>query len=197
MLWNDGRVVNNNFGNLAALLKAGYNATKACNSGTQVMIHTANADSRANARWFYDGIRAAGVTWDLTGLSYYCNWHGTIANLTSVISDMQSRYGRPVVLAETAAPFTTANADHTGNSISAACPGYPATWDGQGAAFAAVQQAAKAGGAIGVFYWEPTWYAVPGNGWDPNDIADSGDGWDNMAVFNWTGVFNDRVRWIS
>jgi hypothetical protein len=36
-----------------------------------------------------------------------------------------------------------------------------------------------------------------GNGWDPNDIANSGDGWDNMAVFNWTGVFNGRVRWIS
>jgi arabinogalactan endo-1,4-beta-galactosidase len=197
MLWNDGRVVDNDFRNLAALLRSGYDAVKACNAGTQVMIHTANGDSRANARWFYDGIRAAGVTWDLTGLSYYCNWHGTMANLTGVIADVRSRYGRPVVVVETAAPFTTANADHTGNSITGACPGYPATWDGQGAAFAAVQQAAKAGGAIGVFYWEPTWYAVPGNGWDPNDIANSGDGWDNMAVFNWTGVFNGRVRWIS
>ncbi|MCA2211772.1 glycoside hydrolase family 53 protein [Jidongwangia harbinensis] len=197
MLWNDGKVVNNDFRNLAALLKAGYQATKACHSDTQVMIHTANADSQAHARWFYDGIRAAGVTWDATALSYYCNWHGTLANLTSVIADVRTRYGRPVVLAETAAPFTTANADHTGNSISTACPGYPATWDGQGAAFTAVQQAAKAGGAIGVFYWEPTWYAVPGNGWDPNDIANSGDGWDNMAVFNWTGVLNPAVRWIS
>jgi arabinogalactan endo-1,4-beta-galactosidase len=120
-----------------------------------------------------------------------------MANLTSVIADVQSRYGRPVVVVETAAPFTTANADRTGNSITGTCPGYPATWEGQGAAFTAVQQAAKAGGAIGVFYWEPTWYAVPGNGWDPNDIANSGDGWDNMAVFNWTGVFNDRIRWIS
>ena len=57
MLWNDGKVVNNNFTNLSLLLKAGYNATKACNSGTQVIIHTANADSNDHARWFYDGIR--------------------------------------------------------------------------------------------------------------------------------------------
>jgi arabinogalactan endo-1,4-beta-galactosidase len=197
MLWNDGKVISNNFTNLSLLLKAGYNATKACNSGTQVIIHTADADSDANARWFYDGIRAKGVVWDITGLSYYCNWHGTMANMTSVVSDVRTRYGHPVILAETAAPFTTANADSTGNSINTACSGYAATWAGQGAAFTAVQNAAKAGGAIGVFYWEPTWYAVPGNGWNPANISGSGDGWDNMAVFNWTGVFNSLVKWIS
>ena len=120
-----------------------------------------------------------------------------MANMTSVIADMISRYGKPTILAETATPFTTNNADSTGNSINTACPGYPATWAGQAAAFTAVQNAAKAGGAIGVFYWEPTWTAVPGNGWNPANIATSGDGWDNMAVFNWTNVFNGAVRWIS
>lgn len=197
MLWNDGKVVNNDFTNLSNLLKSGYNATKACNSGTQVIIHTANSDSDAHARWFYDGISAKGVSWDITGLSYYCNWHGTMANLTSVISDVRTRYGKPVILAETAAPFTLANADSTSNSINTACSGYAATWNGQGAAFTAVQNAAKAGGAIGVFYWEPTWIATAGNGWDPANISGSGDGWDNMAVFNWTGVFNSAVHWMS
>jgi arabinogalactan endo-1,4-beta-galactosidase len=197
MLWNDGKVVNNDFTNLSLLLKQGYNATKACNSGTQVIIHTADADSDANARWFYDGIKAKGVAWDITGLSYYCNWHGTMANMTSVVNDVRTRYGKPVVIAETAAPFTVDNADSTGNSISSACSGYAASWDGQGAAFTAVQNAAKNGGAIGVFYWEPTWYAVKGNGWDPADINNSGDGWDNMAVFDWTGMFNAKIKWIS
>ncbi|GAA3343802.1 glycosyl hydrolase 53 family protein [Amorphoplanes nipponensis] len=197
MLWNDGKVVNNDFTNLSLLLKSGYNATKACNSTTQVIIHTANSDSDAHARWFYDGIRAKGVTWDITGLSYYCNWHGTMANLTSVVADVIARYGRPAILAETATPFTLNNADGTGNSITTACSGYPATWAGQAAAFTAVQNAAKAGGATGVFYWEPTWTAVPGNGWNPANIATSGDGWDNMAVFNWTNVFNGAVKWIS
>jgi len=32
-----------------------------------VIIHTADADSDANARWFYDGIKAQGVSWDITG----------------------------------------------------------------------------------------------------------------------------------
>ncbi|KAA9380925.1 arabinogalactan endo-1,4-beta-galactosidase [Microbispora cellulosiformans] len=195
MLWNDGKVVNNDFTNLSLLLKAGYNATKACNGGTQVIIHTADADSDANARWFYDGIRAKGVAWDITGLSYYCMWHGTLSNLSYVISDMRSRYGKPVVIAETAYPFTADNADSTGNSVTSGCSGYGLTWQGQGAEFAAVQNTARDAGAIGVFYWEPTWYAVPGNGWDPANINGSGDGWDNMAVFNWTGHINPNVRW--
>src|SRR4051794_27014360 len=63
MLWNDGKVVNNDFSNVSALLKAGHDATKACNPATQVIIHTADADSDAHARWFYDGIRAKGVSW--------------------------------------------------------------------------------------------------------------------------------------
>ena len=89
MLWPKGQVVSSNFAPLASLLKQGYNATKACNSSTQVWIHTADADSDANARWFYDGIAAKGVQWDITGLSYYCFWHGSLSNLSSVITDVK------------------------------------------------------------------------------------------------------------
>ena len=197
MLWNDGKVVNNDFTNLSLLLKAGYNATKACNSGTQVIIHTADADSMANARWFYDGIRAQGVVWDITGLSYYCFWHGSLSTMSSVVSDVRTRYGKPVFLAETAYPFTSANADSQGNAVSgsAPCSGYSATWSGQASEFTAVQNTARNAGAIGVFYWEPTWYAIQGNGWDPANINGTGDQWDNMAIFNWTGNLNPNIRW--
>jgi len=197
MLWNDGKVVNSNFTNLSLLLKAGYNATKACNSGTQVIIHTADADSDANARWFYDGITAKGVTWDITGLSYYCMWHGALSTMAGVVTDVKSRYGKPVIIAETAYPFTAANADSTGNSVggSTPCSGYPATWAGQASEFTAVQNTARGAGAVGVFYWEPTWYAISGNGWDPANINGTGDQWDNMAIFNWTGNVNPSVVW--
>ena len=197
MLWPTGQVVNSNFAPLAALLKQGYNATKACNSGTQVMIHTADADSDANARWFYDGIKAQGVNWDITALSYYCMWHGSLANLYNVITDVRSRYGKPVVIAETAYQFTTADADSEKNSIpgTVLCDGQPSTWAGQATQFTYVQNTARNAGAIGVFYWEPTWYAIKGNGWDPANINGTGDGWDNMAVFDWTGHVNPSVKW--
>ncbi len=194
MLWPQGEVTNNNFTNLALLLKSGYNATKACNSGTQVIIHTADANSDANARWFYDGIKAQGVKWDIIGLSYYCYWHGPMSNMSNVVSDLRSRYGKSVIIAETSYPFTAANADSETNTITSStpCPGYPATWTGQYDNFRDILAAARAGGAVGVFYWEPTWIATPGNGWDPTNPS-SGDGWDNQTLFNWGGVANPAI----
>ena len=199
MLWPKGQVVSSNFAPLASLLKQGYNATKACNSSTQVWIHTADADSDTNARWFYDGIKAQGVPWDVTALSYYCMWHGSLANLYNVLADVKARYGKPVVIAETAYMFTTANADSTSNSVpgTTLCDGSPATWAGQAQEFSWIQNTARNAGAVGVFYWEPTWYAIAGNGWDPANINGTGDGWDNMAIFDWTGHVNPNVVWKS
>ena len=37
---------------------------------------------------------------------------------------------------------------------------------------------------LGVFWWEATWTAVPGNGWSPVDPA-SGNGWENQALFGY------------
>jgi len=198
MLWNDGKVINNNFAPLASLLKQGYNATKACSSSIPVLIHTADADSLDHARWFYDGIRSQGVNWDMTALSYYCMWHGPLSTLYNVVSDVRTRYGKPVVLVETAYPFTSANADSEPNSVTnATCDGIPASWAGQAQEFSWVQNTVRNAGGIGVFYWEPTWYAIRGNGWDPANINGTGDGWDNMAVFDWQGRVNPNVRWVA
>ena len=197
MLWNDGKVINNDFTNLSLLLKAGYNATKACNGGTQVIIHTADADSDANARWFYDGIKAKGVPWDITGLSYYCMWHGSLSTLSTVLTTCgpgtasRSSSPRP----PTRSPRPTPTARERGQQLGAVLrlPGHlgrPGERVRRG-----TEHRAQARGAIGVFYWEPTWYAIPGNGWDPANINGTGDEWDNMAIFNWTGGINPSIRW--
>ncbi len=49
------------------------------------------------------------MKWDISGLSYYCMWHGSLSNVSSVITDVRTRYGKPVVIAETAYQFTTGN----------------------------------------------------------------------------------------
>lgn len=86
-------VLNNTFAPPAGLLEKGYEATKAGNGGTQVWIHTADADSMANARWFYHGIRAQGVQWDVTALPHYRMWHGMLSNLHNVIVDTKQGTG--------------------------------------------------------------------------------------------------------
>jgi arabinogalactan endo-1,4-beta-galactosidase len=190
MLWPEGKVQNNNFTNIGLLLKSGINAIKDCNNNIQVIIHTANAGNDGAARWFYDGIKSVGVHWDITGLSYYCFFHGSMANMEKVVADMKSRYNKPVVIAETSYMFEGSAPE--GQHL---CEGYPATPVGQANNFHDVQKAARNGGAIGIFYWEPAWLVIKGNGWDPKNINGTSSGWANQAVFNSSGHINTLIKW--
>jgi len=195
MLWPEGQILDNDFTGVSLLLKAGYKATKDCNPDTQAIIHIANAGDDKGARWFFDGIKAKGVEWDITALSYYSVWHGTIADMKATVTDVLARYGKPVIIAETAYPFTMDNADLQQNviySIAQLSKDYPATEAGQYNNLRDVMKAAEEAGAIGVFYWEPTWIAIEGNGWNPMD-ANSGDSWDNQTLFNFKGIANPAL----
>ncbi|MEU8039692.1 arabinogalactan endo-1,4-beta-galactosidase [Streptosporangium sp. NPDC049078] len=191
MLWEDGR--SSNFGNLAQLLNSGYSAVKAVSSSTRVVLHLAEGGDNGLFRWWFDSAAAHGVNYDVIGVSYYPYWHGTLGAFQANINDIASRYGRPVLLAETAYPFTTGNDDGLANIITAATPypGYPASSAGQSAMLRDVMsivQAVPGGRGLGAVYWEPTWTAVTGNGWDPADPS-SGNGWENQALFD----FADRA----
>lgn len=199
MLWPEGKIVGNDFTNISLLLKAGYQAVKTCNPATLVAVHIDRGGDNTQARWFFDGLSAHEVLWDITALSYYCYWHGPLSAMQDNVKDLIIRYRKPVVLVETAYPFTPANADHEPNVIASPepCPGYPATLEGQARNFRDVQEAARQSGAIGIFYWEPTWIATPGNGWDPANILTSGNQWDNQAIFDWHGYLNPYLTWLS
>jgi arabinogalactan endo-1,4-beta-galactosidase len=197
LLWENGRISNNNFANAAALIKEGYNAVKACNPSTQVMLHIDRGGDNAAARWWFDGVRNQGVQWDVTGLSFYCYWHGTISAMQSNVADMKSRYGKPVVIVETSYPFTTGNGDFDDNVITAStpCSGYPASPAGQASNFNTIKTAIQNAGGAGVFWWEPTWVGTPGNGWDPANINGTGSEWDNQAIFDFNFRLNPNINW--
>ncbi|GAA0820029.1 arabinogalactan endo-1,4-beta-galactosidase [Streptosporangium amethystogenes subsp. fukuiense] len=191
MLWEEGR--SSNFGNLAQLLNSGYSAVKAVSTSTRVVLHVAEGGNNPLFRWWFDSAAANGVNYDVIGVSYYSYWHGTLGALQTNLNDIASRYGKPVLVVETAYPFTTGNDDGLTNIITAATPypGYPASAAGQSAMLRdvmSVVQAVPNGRGLGVVYWEPTWTAVPGNGWDPADPS-SGNGWENQALFD----FSDRA----
>ncbi len=178
-----------NWHKLSALLKQGYAAVKACSPETLVMLHIANAADQAGAVDWFDNAVAQGVPWDVTGLSYYSYWHGTIAAMTATVREMRRRYNKDVVIAETAYPFSLLDQDGEKNavhSLSQLPPEFPPTPAGQADNLRAVLQAARLEAVIGVFYWEPTWTAVKGNGWNPEDSA-SGNQWENQALFDFNG----------
>jgi arabinogalactan endo-1,4-beta-galactosidase len=186
MLWPDGRW--DNWDGLAALLTAGSTAVTAASPGTKVVLHLAEGGDNGGHRWWFDQAASRGVPFDVIAVSHYVYWHGTLGALQANLMDLSTRYGKPVMVAETAYGFTTAENDHETNIFTAALAergGYPATPRGQSDALRDILTVvAGVPNALGVFYWEPTWTAAEGAGWDPADPA-SGDGWENQALFDY------------
>ncbi|MFC5908935.1 glycosyl hydrolase 53 family protein [Streptacidiphilus monticola] len=193
MLWSYGST--SNWSQLAALLKSGINGVHAADSSARIMLHIANGAADSTAKAWYQNAVNYGVPFDVIGLSYYDYWHGPLDQLQTTLDDLAATFGKPVVVAETAYPWTMANGDAETNSVTSSNTtldaGYPATPAGQAANFRDVQsvvQAVPNGLGWGAFYWEPTWTVVSGNGWDPAN-ASSGDGWENQAMFD----FSDKA----
>ncbi|MGJ6964614.1 glycoside hydrolase family 53 protein [Streptosporangium sp. G11] len=196
LLWPDGRW--DNWPNMAALLNAGHDAAKAVSRSTKVVLHLADGADNGLYRWWFDSAAANGVRYDVIGLSYYSFWHGTLEAFRANLHDVAARYRRPLVVVETAYPFTAADDDGWENIITSAepYPGYPATPAGQAAMMRDVADAVRSvpgGLGLGVFYWEATWTGVPGNGWDPADPS-SGNGWENQALFGFDDQLLPTVR---
>ncbi|MFJ1753370.1 arabinogalactan endo-beta-1,4-galactanase [Kitasatospora sp. NPDC088134] len=199
VLWPQGST--SNWSNLAALLSRGAEAAKAVSGSTKVALHLAKGGDDAGARTFFDNAVSRGVPFDLIGLSYYGYWHGPLSDLQTTLDDLAARYGKQVFVAETAYAFTLANNDALENNLATASQlqaGYPATQAGQAANLRDVLNVVEAvpnGRGLGVFYWEPTWTAVPGNGWNPADPA-SGDAWENQALFDYGNRPTAAMSWL-
>ena len=191
MLWPDGDY--NQFDNLAALLKSGYQAVKDSSSSTLVMLHIAEGGDNDMARWWFDNITRREVPFDLIGVSYYPFWHGSLAQLQSNLNDISARYDKDVIVAEFAYAFTGLENDALANILNRkmAIDGYSFTPNGQRLMLRDVMSVVRGvqnGRGLGVFYWDATWTAVPGNGWDTTD-PDSGNAWENQALFD----YNDKA----
>lgn len=98
ILWPDGGIRHPD--TLAALLKAGIAAARKADPGVRVMLHIADGGQNAESRSFLDKMIARGVNFDIIGESYYPQWHGTLEDLKSNLSDLAGRYRQPIVVAE-------------------------------------------------------------------------------------------------
>ncbi|MFC9430849.1 arabinogalactan endo-beta-1,4-galactanase [Streptomyces sp. NPDC056987] len=200
MLWPEGST--DNWTQLAGLLTSGAQAAKAVSSTTQVALHLAKGGDNAGTRWWFDQAVARQVPFDVIALSYYGYWHGPLSGLQANLDDVSARYGKPVLVAETAYASTLANGDFLENNIATSgqlAPGYPATPAGQAANLRDVMNVVEAvpgGRGLGIVYWEPAWTAVKGSGWDPQDPS-SGNAWENQALFGYDTRLLPAESWFA
>ncbi|MEZ4590842.1 MAG: glycosyl hydrolase 53 family protein [Chloroflexota bacterium] len=188
-LWPDGRIgpgYEENWPQFAALLSAAQAGAAASFPGADqipILLHLHTGGDLGQSRWFFDHLTAQNVPFDQIGLSFYPWWHGSLLDLQTNMNGLASRYGKPIVVVETAYPWTLDWADLVHNPVGEAdqlLVGYPATRRGQAGFLldvrTAVSQLPQNLGA-GFFYWAPEAITTPA----------CGSSWENLALFDFAG----------
>lgn len=210
MLWPHGKSWGEGggeFDRLAAFLKSGIKAVRDTEpKDTTLMLHLAEGGNYETFKWWFDEITARNVEYDTIGISYYPYWHGTLDDLETNMNNISKRYGKDVIVVETAYGHTTGNADAKENAFGqeeAVTAGYAATPKGQHDFMqdlvTSIQQVPNKKGT-GFFYWEPLWnngkvsWATPA-GMNYLGVTDeTGNEWDNQAIFDFNGNALDAVK---
>lgn len=199
------------------LLKSGSRAVREISDSykqdIQVVVHYTNIEDKDGIDWIAQTLSDSGVDYDIFGLSYYPFWDGTNENMQAVAKNLQDKYGKKVIIAETSYCYTAEDGDGNANSLVGVddlVDGYAATVQSQATMIRDICAAANDVGVAGVFYWEGVWIPVGeatadnspiwekyGSGWassyasdyDPEDagLYYGGCSWDNQAMFDFKG----------
>ncbi|HAV2159831.1 glycoside hydrolase family 53 protein [Enterobacter cloacae] len=206
MLWPEGKSWGQGggeFDRLAGLLNAAIGGLKENLTGgeqVKIMLHLAEGTKNDTFRWWFDEIAKRHVPFDIIGLSMYTYWNGPISALKANMDDISKRYNKDVIVVEAAYGYTLDNCDNAENSFQAKEEkdgGYPGTVQGQYDYIHDLMQSVidvPDHRGKGIFYWEPTWIAVPGTSWATkagmkyiHDEWKEGNARENQALFDCQG----------
>lgn len=99
MVWPNGKS-DSTLMLLSGLLRSGCKAVRSVSPKMQIMIHIACGGQNQESVWFLDKILRNGVRFDVIGQSYYPEYHGTLEDLKTNLTDLVNRYHKPVVVVE-------------------------------------------------------------------------------------------------
>ncbi len=165
------------------LLQAGSKAVREVFPDALVAVHFSNPERSGAYREYAKHLDEYGVDYDVFASSYYPFWHGTLDNLSAVLSDIAETYDKKVIVMETSYAYTADDTDFFGNTIgegSAVDRPYPYTVQGQADAVRdVIDTTVHTSGGIGVVYWEGAWISVGGASWEENHALWEryGSGW--------------------
>jgi len=167
MLWPNGKVSGSggSWSNLGQLMKSAVQGIQDASTALhtnmpKIIVHIDRGGDWNTTEWFFDNLNAQGVPYDIIGESYYPFFHGPLTNLNTCLSNAAVRYGKPVIVAEDAFPWTNSVSSWTNKLY-----GFPPTVDGQVSFIAALAQIVKSVPhhlGMGVFYWGAEYQLVNG-----------------------------------
>ena len=178
---------------LNAAIAAARSVTDENGKGARLMLHVAQPENLGG--WLEDARHAGVVEFDLVGLSYYPKWSSTpFDELGPTLVDLRQRFGKDIVVVETAYPWTLQGNDAAANLLGedSLVDDYPATIDGQARYLEDLATVVEDAGGLGVVYWEPAWISS-------NCSTRWGDGshWENAALFDFDGRLHDGARFLG
>ncbi|HLR68521.1 MAG TPA: glycosyl hydrolase 53 family protein, partial [Virgibacillus sp.] len=203
--------------NITRLFNAGSRAVRDVSSDIKVALHFTNPERVGHYENIAKVLSDHKVDYDIFASSYYPFWHGTLDNLTNVLSLVADTYNKDVLVTETSYAYTAEDGDgheNTVNDSASLTLPYPISVQGQATSIRDVFQAVANVGerGLGVIYWEPAWLPVGpreeleanklvweknGSGWassyagsyDPDDAGAwyGGSAVDNQALFDFFG----------
>jgi arabinogalactan endo-1,4-beta-galactosidase len=157
MLWPDGEVGGSfdtpaQWSQLAQLINAAIQGIKdaAGTNAPKIIVHIDRGGDWNATKWFFDNlIQTQHVQFDIIGESYYPFFHGPLTNLDICLNNAAARYDKPLIVAETAFPWTN-------SIITTNIYGIPGTTNGQLQFVVALAQTVKSvpdNLAAGIFWW--------------------------------------------
>ncbi|MFE9766610.1 arabinogalactan endo-beta-1,4-galactanase [Streptomyces sp. NPDC005808] len=195
MLWPNGLIrypEGQYWDGFVELLRAGLQgASEGASSELRTLVHADNSREGIDIYSFYDHLAAADIRFDVIALSYYPFWHGSLATLHTNLTNLVARYGKDVLVVETAYPWKLpAEGDagqHLVTKIDQLPDGsrLPPTPQGQAAFFDALRKViarVPGGHGLGFLAWEPAW--VPGVPWTFGGV----NPYSNLTMFDWSGT---------
>jgi len=171
--------ISSNPDDFVRLIQAGISAVRENSDDGKIILHYAGIE---HAIWFFDQVSE--IDYDIIGLSFYPIWHGkSLDELETTMCNLSETNNKPILIAETAYPFTLEWNDWTNNIVGTEdqliLPEYPATPDGQRKFIRdikALTQNVEKG--IGICYWGAELIA-----WKGEQATDASP-WENQALFN-------------
>ena len=171
--------------NIQYLMQAGAKATREVYPEALVALHFANPEKAGSYATYAKKMDYYQVDYDVFASSYYPYWHGSLENLSAVLTDIANTYGKKVMVMETSYAYTEEDTDFNGNTIGGGgtiIKDYPFTVQGQANSLRAITDTivnGTGGAGIGVVYWEGTWISVGGQSWEENHELweKHGSGW--------------------
>ncbi|MDR1557676.1 MAG: glycosyl hydrolase 53 family protein [Tannerellaceae bacterium] len=99
MLWPQGKI-DDSYMPFGVLLRCASAGVRAADPTILIMVHLACGGMNEESVFFLDKIISRDVKFDIIGESYYPQWHGTLDDLKRNLTDLATRYGKPLIVVE-------------------------------------------------------------------------------------------------